>query len=40
MRSMLAKNGVLFGFVTGKNCGNPRDPTQSIPSVDVLIDES
>ena len=30
----------MFGFVTGRNCGNPRDPTQALPSIDALIDES
>lgn len=30
----------MFGFVTAKNVGSPKDPTQSAASVDILIDFS
>lgn len=40
LSTTLRKPDAMFGFVTGRNCGNPRDPTQSLASIDVLIDES
>lgn len=38
LRNNLSRQDAFFGFVIGKNNGNPKDPNQSIPSIDCLID--
>ena len=40
LRSYLIKQCAMFAFVTGKNIGSPKDPSQSGASIDVLIDFS
>lgn len=40
LKIQLSKPSVMFGFVTGKSFGNPKNPAQGLPSIDVLIDPS
>jgi len=40
LRSLLIRQCCFFGFVTQKNIGSPKDPTQAAASIDCLIDFS